>query len=69
MWYILIQTSHQQDVTKIAQLNRAVLHFLAECGIPPSVVDSPAYKEMMQMQAEAGMRAKRLCSPAFFLLI
>ena len=47
-----------KDITKTAKLNRAVLHFLAECGIPPSVVDSPAYKEMMQMQAEAGMRAK-----------
>jgi hypothetical protein len=25
----------------------SVLHFLAECGIPPSVIDRPAFKEMM----------------------
>ena len=41
--------SHLQDLTKTAKLNMAVLHFLAECGIPPSVIDSPAYKEMMQI--------------------
>ena len=36
-----------QDLAKTAKLNIGILHFLAECGIPPSIVDSPAFKEMM----------------------
>jgi len=48
----------KQDVAKTAKLNMGVLHFLAECGIPPSVIDSPAFKEMMKIQAQVGSSAK-----------
>ena len=47
-----------QEVKRTAKLNMSVLHFLAECGLPPSIIDRPAFKEMMMVQAQVGSSAK-----------
>jgi hypothetical protein len=47
-----------KDVGRSGHLNLSVLYCLAECGLPPAIVNRPAFRNMIQTAAKCGAAAK-----------